>query len=145
MSGPVPSPSMYGMIGSSGTTMRLFSKPMRVPEVGCGIRSAIGAGLYPERSEGSTEQSPERGQILPIADRLDRLRSLDHLRDPREPGIIEKQPECIQTDFSFADVLMAVDAGAKRLLRVVEMKGTDALDSGEALDLVDRPLVPVAR
>src|SRR5258708_2741888 len=37
MSGPVPSPSMYGMIGSSGTTIRPLSNPIRVPDAGVAL------------------------------------------------------------------------------------------------------------
>jgi hypothetical protein len=37
MSGPVPSPSMKGMIGSSGTTRRPSLRVIAVPLVACAI------------------------------------------------------------------------------------------------------------
>src|SRR5262245_11412360 len=49
MSGPVPSPSMNGMIGSSGTTSRSFCRVMAVPVFG-GV-SDVKFGIDPFRSD----------------------------------------------------------------------------------------------
>ena len=77
--------------------------------------------------------------------RLDRLRRLEQFRDAREARVVEKRGGTLEADLPFADVLVAVDARAERLLRVVEVKRADVVDADVPLHLVDRALVAVAR
>src|SRR5207244_950841 len=90
-------------------------------------------------------QGAQRRQVAPVRLLLDRLRRLDHLRDPPEAWIVDHEGEGVAADLPFADVLVAVDARAERLLRVVEMKRADVLHADEALHLVDHSLPAVVR
>src|SRR5688572_18027090 len=87
ISGPVPSPSMYGTIGSSGTTRRVYSNPMRVPEVGWAGRSVMAPGTLDESRRLAkprlrhspaprllhADQRAKRSHVAPVRLRLDRL------------------------------------------------------------------------
>ena len=75
---------------------------------------------------------------------LDRLRRLEQFRDAAEARVVEEESEGFDADLAVADVLVAVDARAERLLRVVEMKGADVGDADVRVESVDRPLVVVA-
>src|SRR4051812_13310081 len=128
MSGPVPSPSIKGTMGSSGTTSLPSRKSMRVPDCGSVIRP---------RSL-SIQQRPQQRQILAIRLMLYRLRRLEQFRDAAESLIVQQKSKRIDADLAVADVLMPVDARAERLLRVVEMKRTDVFDSDVRRERVDR-------
>src|ERR671938_1402631 len=116
MSGPVPSPSMYGMTGSSGTTSWLFSYPMRVPEGGvCIVRRKI--QKTSRRSRGASQKRSQLLQVLPVGLVLDRLRRLDYFRDAPEARVADDVAEGVDAEVAFADVLVAVDARAERPFR----------------------------
>src|SRR3954452_937659 len=134
MSAPVPSPSMKGTMGSSGTTSLPSRKSMRVPDCGSVIRP---------RSL-SIQQRPKQCQILPIRLMFDRLRRLQQFRDAAEALVIQQETKGLDADLAVADVLMPIDARAERLLRVIEMKRADVFDSDVRFERIDRPLVIVA-
>ena len=67
--------------------------------------------------------------VRPIRFRLDGLGRLEELRDARKPHVVQEMRERGESELPFADVLVPVDAAAQRFLRVVEVKGTDVLDS----------------
>src|SRR3954449_12512385 len=113
MSAPVPSPSMKGTMGSSGTTSLPSRKSMRVPDCGSVIR----------RRSLSIQQRPKQCQILAIGLVLDRLWRLDQFRDAAEARIVQQKSKGIDADLAVADVLMAVDARAERLLRIADLGG----------------------
>src|SRR4051812_5941335 len=75
---------------------------------------------------------------------LDRLRRLEQFRDAAEARVVQQEAKRLDADLAVADVLMAVDARAERLLRVVEMKRADVFDSDVRFERIDRPLVIVA-
>ncbi len=74
---------------------------------------------------------------------LDRLRRLQQFGQAGEAGVVEEHAEGFQADLSLTDVLVPVDTRAERLLRVVEVEGTDVIEADEALDLSRQPLVAV--
>src|ERR1041385_383465 len=75
---------------------------------------------------------------------LDILRRLQHFGDAAETRVVDDVREGVAADGALADVLVAVDARAEGLLRVVEVKRADVLDADVALHLVDQPLPAVA-
>src|SRR6185503_20678642 len=120
------------MIGSSGTTSLLFSKPMRVPDVGCAMRWLMRGGLY---------QTAQHAQVAAVGSRLHRLRRLDDFGEAREARVVEQVAKRFQPDLALADVLVAIDARAEGLLRVVQMKRADVLQADVLLHVVDRARV----
>jgi hypothetical protein len=72
------------------------------------------------------------------------LGRFDQLRDPGEAGIVEQEGKGVEADLPFTDVLVAIDPGAQRLLRVVEVKGADVGDAYVPVQVLDRSLVAVA-
>src|SRR3954453_17548175 len=134
MSAPVPSPSMKGTMGSSGTTSLPSRKSMGGPDCGSVIRP---------RSL-SIQQRPQQRQILAIRLVLDRLRRLQQFRDAAEALVVQQEAKGLDTDLAVADVLMPVDARAERLLRVVEMKRADVVNSDVRFERIDCPFVIVA-
>src|ERR1041385_4988775 len=75
---------------------------------------------------------------------LDILRRLQHFGDAAETRVVDDVREGVAADGALADVLVAVDARAEGLLRVVEVKRADVLDADVALHLVD-PQLPALR
>src|SRR3954452_14006810 len=134
MSAPVPSPSMKGTMGSSGTTSLPSRKSMRVPDCGSVIRP---------RSL-SIQQRPQQRQILAIRLVLDRIRRLQQFGDAAEALVVQQKSKGLDADLAVADVLMPIDTRPKRLLRIVEMERADVFDSDVRCECVDRPLVVIA-
>src|SRR5438046_2095834 len=136
MSGPVPSPSMNGMIGSSGTTSSPASNPIRCPSRGGASFSLIARGVY---------QPSKRGQIAPVGFVLDLFRRLQQLRDATESLVVEQEAESVEAELSVADVLVPVDARSESLFRIVQVKEANILDADVSLEVFDRLFVRVAR
>src|SRR5712691_510475 len=101
--------------------------------------------MYAKSASGRNEERTKRGDIDPIRLGLDGLRRLQQFRDPREPRIVEHEGEGVQSELTFPDVLVPVDAAAEELLRVVQMKRADVRDADVPIELLDRPFVSVPR
>src|SRR5438445_11014286 len=124
------------MIGSSGTTSRPASNPMRCPNRGGANRLLIGRGVY---------QRSKRGQIAPIGFVLDFFRRFQKLGNPAEPRIIQQESKSVEAETSVTDVFVALDAGSEVLLRIVEEKRCDVGNRDLPVALRDCTLVRVAR
>src|SRR5438445_6508674 len=123
------------MIGSSGTTSRPASNPMRCPNRGGANRLLIGRGVY---------QRSKRGQIAPIGFVLDFFRRFQKLGNPAEPRIIQQESKSVEAETSVTDVFVAIDARSEVLLRIVEVKNSDVANADLPVELLDRTLVCVA-
>src|SRR3954471_22048300 len=71
------------------------------------------------------------------------LRGLEQHRDFREPPIVDQCPEPVQAETSPSDVLVAIDAAAERLLRVVEVKRLQPLEADHLAELGERAAIPL--
>src|ERR1043166_3640273 len=123
---------------------------MRVPGGGvvwrCIVRRTIKGRI--RRSRGAehalrcaaSQKRAQRGQVLPVRLVLDFLRRFEQLGDAPEARVVEDVAESVDADLTLANVLVAVDARAERLLRVVEVEGAALVDVGVALDLCGRAL-----
>src|SRR5689334_14893195 len=67
-----------------------------------------------------------------------RLRGLDDHREMREFRIADEVPETIQTDKSFPDVLVTIEAAALRPFRVVRVNEAQTIETDEAIERGDR-------
>src|ERR1051326_3689747 len=121
---------------------------MRVPGGGvvwrCIVRRTIKERI--RRSRGAehalrcaaSQKRAQRGQVLPVRLVLDFLRRFEQLGDAPEARVVEDGAERVDADLPLADVLVAVDARAERLLRVAEGEGADPVDADRGLALVGR-------
>src|ERR1043165_5684496 len=92
-----------------------------------------------------SQKRAELGQVPPVRLVLDFLWRLEQLRDAPEARVGDDGAEGLRADASLADVLVAVDARAERLLRVVEGERADFADADVRVDLVDDALPSAAR
>ena len=74
------------------------------------------------------------------------LGSFQEHRELAKPAIVEEQTEWLQAEAAAADVGVAVDPAAERLLAVVQVNCLDAFQSDHPVDLFHRGLVkPLGR
>src|SRR5919108_4280781 len=94
--------------------------------------------------------SPPRGQTLATHRErvvhvvaIDRLplgsRTLEHAREPLEARLRQKGCAARAADLAVAEVLVAVDVGAERRLRVVDVQRPEAVEPDDAVELVEHP------
>src|SRR5687768_17576440 len=91
----------------------------------------------------ASAQSSQRLQVLHIQRIRDdgagaltasRLLRLDQDRQAREPRIAQQAAERLHAQAALADVLVAIDAAAARLLRVVAVEHLQAFEADEAVE-----------
>src|SRR6187431_2298727 len=87
------------------------------------------------------DEAAQHRKIFLVADGVDGLRRLDDFGDAREARVVQQKAKGLEADLALADVLVAVDAGAERLLRVVEMERADVVEADVLFHLVDRARV----
>ncbi len=85
---------------------------------------AVGClSLRRERRAGSIQQRAEQRQVFHVFLHFFSLRGLQHFRNCSETGLLHDEPERLQPDFPFADVIVPVQRGSPAgPLRVVQVK-----------------------
>src|SRR5688572_18862803 len=70
------------------------------------------------------------------------LRRLEQHRQRGETAVVENPAERFQAETALADVLVAIDAAAARLLGVVEVKGGEAIEPHEPIEFLKGRSIP---
>ena len=84
----------------------------------------------------AADEAPQHGEVLLVLEAVIRLLGFERGGDPLEPRVVHQVQERGEPHVALPDVLVAVDAGAERALRVVDVEGAQALEADLALELV---------
>src|SRR5687768_6339860 len=103
------------------------------------IRRADAGGSGQQLCEGpEVARIPGIDVAAALALRCFQLRCFEEHRQFRETAVVQQHSKRLEPEASLADVLVTIDTAAAGLLGVVQVKGLDAAEPNDAIELSER-------